>query len=62
MNDMTQTGNAPFNGAVFAAQLENDAAKLRLPLRHAQIDALLNYMALMMRWNATYNLTAIRDP
>jgi len=53
---------APFNGAVFAAQLESDAAKLRLPLRHAQIDALLNYMALMIRWNATYNLTAIRDP
>jgi 16S rRNA (guanine527-N7)-methyltransferase len=62
MNDTTQSGTAPFNGAVFAAQLETDAAKLRLPLRHAQIDALLNYMALMIRWNATYNLTAIRDP
>jgi len=52
----------PFNGAVFAAQLESDCAVLRLPLDHARIDLLLNYLAQMLRWNRTYNLTAIREP
>lgn len=52
----------PFNGAVFAAQLEADCAALRLPLDHPRIDLLLNYLAQMLRWNSTYNLTAIRDP
>ncbi|WP_299451035.1 16S rRNA (guanine(527)-N(7))-methyltransferase RsmG [uncultured Pigmentiphaga sp.] len=52
----------PFNGAVFAAQLEADCATLRFPLDHRRIDLLLNYLAQMARWNATYNLTAIRDP
>ncbi|WP_369824705.1 16S rRNA (guanine(527)-N(7))-methyltransferase RsmG [Pigmentiphaga sp. NML080357] len=52
----------PFNGAVFAAQLEADCAALRLPLDHPRIDLLLNYLAQMLRWNGTYNLTAIRDP
>ncbi|MDX3906245.1 MAG: 16S rRNA (guanine(527)-N(7))-methyltransferase RsmG [Pigmentiphaga sp.] len=52
----------PFNGAVFAAQLESDCAALRLPLDHSRIDLLLNYLAQMLRWNRTYNLTAIRAP
>ncbi len=52
----------PFNGAVFAAQLESDCATLRLPLTNQQIDQLLNYLAQMVRWNRTYNLTAIRAP
>lgn len=57
LNDTT-----PFNGSVFAAQLESDCATLRLPLLNAQIDQLLNYLAQMLRWNRTYNLTAIREP
>jgi 16S rRNA (guanine527-N7)-methyltransferase len=32
------------------------------PLAPAQIAALENYVALLQRWNATYNLTAVRDP
>ena len=35
---------------------------LALDLTEVQIDTLLAYMALLQRWNATYNLTAVRDP
>ena len=30
--------------------------------RDAQLDKLLDYVALLAKWNAVYNLTAIRDP
>ena len=35
---------------------------LALGLTEAQLDTLLAYLALLQRWNATYNLTAVRDP
>lgn len=37
-------------------------AELRLEPSPAEIDRLLAYLALLQRWNATYNLTAVRDP
>lgn len=38
------------------------AQALGLPLSDAQADQLLAYLDLLQRWNATYNLTAVRDP
>ncbi len=40
--------------------LERGLDALRIERAHA--DALLAYLALLDRWNRTYNLTAIRDP
>jgi 16S rRNA (guanine527-N7)-methyltransferase len=44
------------------ASAQADVARLGLQLTDAQVDALLNYLALLQRWNTTYNLTAVRDP
>jgi 16S rRNA (guanine527-N7)-methyltransferase len=38
------------------------AQSLALPLSAAQVDRLVAYLRLLERWNATYNLTAVRDP
>ncbi|MGD9833069.1 MAG: 16S rRNA (guanine(527)-N(7))-methyltransferase RsmG [Piscinibacter sp.] len=35
---------------------------LNLPVDDQALDKLLSYLALLQRWNATYNLTAVRDP
>ena len=35
---------------------------LGLELTTAQADTLLQYLALLQRWNSTYNLTSVRDP
>jgi 16S rRNA (guanine527-N7)-methyltransferase len=43
-------------------RLVHDAGSIGLDLGAAQIDALVEYLAQMLRWNRTYNLTAIRDP
>ena len=40
--------------------LESTLAELGLPL--APVECLLSYLDLLARWNATYNLTAVRDP
>lgn len=40
--------------------LESGLAALGLDTAHAP--RLLDYLALLVRWNATYNLTAVRDP
>lgn len=37
-------------------------AQLGLEADPAVLDRLLAYLALLVRWNATYNLTAVRDP
>lgn len=44
------------------ASLERGIAALGLDLPSDAVSRLLDYQALLERWNATYNLTAVRDP
>jgi 16S rRNA (guanine527-N7)-methyltransferase len=44
------------------AALDRGLADLTLVLPAGARDRLLDYMALLVKWNRTYNLTAIRDP
>ncbi len=48
------------NAAALRAELETGLDALGLD--RALATPLLDYLALLQRWNATYNLTAIRDP
>ncbi len=45
-----------------AADIAALAAELGVALGAAQQDQLLRYLQLLQRWNATYNLTAVREP
>jgi 16S rRNA (guanine527-N7)-methyltransferase len=42
--------------------LEGVARRLDLNLDSAALERLHAYLSLLQRWNATYNLTAVRDP
>jgi 16S rRNA (guanine527-N7)-methyltransferase len=42
--------------------LRRRAAAMGVALEEAAVEKLLAYQALMIKWNRTYNLTAIRDP
>ena len=44
------------------AALQVDAAALGLDLAPEAADRLLAYLRLLVKWNAAYNLTAVRDP
>jgi 16S rRNA (guanine527-N7)-methyltransferase len=43
-------------------QLESGLAEMGLELGQPRQQTLLEYLALLMKWNSSYNLTAIRDP
>ncbi|WNC89806.1 16S rRNA (guanine(527)-N(7))-methyltransferase RsmG [Paraburkholderia sp. FT54] len=45
-----------------APLLQDGVRELGLHLSDAQLGKLLDYVALLSKWNAVYNLTAIRDP
>jgi len=45
-----------------AELVSRGAAKLAVPLAAPEVRRLIDYVRLIERWNATYNLTAIRDP
>jgi 16S rRNA (guanine527-N7)-methyltransferase len=51
-----------FDRAALSAVLEEGIAAMRLDVSPAQQDKLMNYLALMFKWNAVYNLTSLRDP
>ncbi|MDK2778179.1 MAG: 16S rRNA (guanine(527)-N(7))-methyltransferase RsmG [Pseudomonadota bacterium] len=42
-------------------QLNQGAAELQITLSAEQLDALMQYLGLLQKWNRAYNLTAIRD-
>jgi 16S rRNA (guanine527-N7)-methyltransferase len=51
-----------FDRAALTRSLEEGLGKLPLALSQVQITQLIDYLALMVKWNAVYNLTAVRDP
>jgi 16S rRNA (guanine527-N7)-methyltransferase len=42
--------------------LARGAQALSLPLQEQQLDLLMDYLALIQKWNQVYNLTSLRDP
>ena len=51
-----------FDRPALTAILAQGARGLSLTLSEAQITKLIDYLALMAKWNSVYNLTAVRDP
>lgn len=47
---------------VLAGMLADGAARLGVDLSATQQDQLLDYLALLGKWNHVYNLTSVRDP
>lgn len=48
--------------AEFAAQLQRQLEQLEIVASADQLQQLLSYHALLLKWNKAYNLTAVRDP
>lgn len=46
----------------WTAQLANGLEAMGIVLNQDQQQAALDYLALLMKWNKAYNLTAVRDP
>jgi 16S rRNA (guanine527-N7)-methyltransferase len=51
-----------FDRAALSAVLGEGIAAMHLDVSPAQQDKLMDYLALMFKWNAVYNLTSLRDP
>ncbi len=63
MTTERQASSAPAGSRdALAALLSDGARELRIDLSDTQTAKLLDYVALLAKWNAVYNLTAIRDP
>lgn len=54
--------SSPFPAADAAKRLHDGAAALGVSLTAEQEQRLLDYVALIAKWNRVYNLTAIREP
>jgi 16S rRNA (guanine527-N7)-methyltransferase len=48
--------------AELADRIAGGADALSIPLDPRQVESLVAYLRLVERWNATYNLTSVRDP
>ena len=53
---------AAVNNDTLRQQLQAGADALALGLSEAQITQLMDFLALLQKWNKVYNLTAVRDP
>ncbi len=51
-----------FDRNVVADVLKQGVKQLPLALSEEQVEKLLDYLALLNKWNAVYNLTSVRDP
>jgi len=45
-----------------ANKLSRGIARMNLDISQSQLEQLLDYLALLIKWNKAYNLTAVRDP
>ncbi len=59
---MKQFDRATNGRATLAQVLKNGIKELQLELSEAQEEQLLDYLALLFKWNSVYNLTSLRDP
>jgi 16S rRNA (guanine527-N7)-methyltransferase len=51
-----------FDRVVVAGVLKQGIKDLKLDLADDQVEKLLDYLALLNKWNSVYNLTSVRDP
>lgn len=51
-----------FDRAALAQVLADGISEMKLEVSQAQQEKLLDYLALMNKWNSVYNLTSLRDP
>jgi 16S rRNA (guanine527-N7)-methyltransferase len=51
-----------FDRSALAQVLAEGIAEMRLDVSPAQQNQLMDYLGLMFKWNAVYNLTSLRDP
>lgn len=52
----------PFDRSALALTLKHGVQDLALKLGPEQLEKLLDYLALLAKWNSVYNLTSVRDP
>ena len=60
MNNVAMTASPAFDPDILSPQLQAGLRQMGLDV--ALAGPLLAYLALLHRWNGTYNLTAVRDP
>lgn len=56
------SSTSPDYNSMWCDQLDRGLSRCGLRLTKRQCESLLDYLALVVKWNRVYNLTAIRDP